>query len=322
MENYILNRPEKQEGKLELSGRCKNKLVEILKPFCDQALIRNILNSVRLKNYDIYQQAEINTALPQILTALFNKENGLNSIEINDLKDIVELIVEKIISKESFSNIMLSIGMGGSIDTPNVRTPAYIVSVIKILQSFQELEGKGLIKELPKARIFKANHLSSKLNNFPLEQVKRTTDISFDFLKAFISRFFPKITNQFEFIVDQPLSDEVIQDFESQARLLSTIDNIRDHIANVLKMGEKHGGDHGKNNALMYATVHPFYGGSIVKRGAQAPKIIKKQQKNGAEVFLTACTEVSELLQTEKDFKILSTLDILLDYVFENCLQK
>lgn len=62
--------------------------------------------------------------------------------------------------------------------------------------------------------------------------------------------------------------------------------------------------------------------GNVKENKEKLIRIIKKQKKNGAEVFLTACTEVSELLQTEKDFKILSTLDILLDHVFENCLQK
>jgi len=45
--------------------------------------------------------------------------------------------------------------------------------------------------------------------------------------------------------------------------------------------------------------------------------IIKKQQQKGAEVFLTACTEISELLQNEREFNVLSTLDILVDYVFK-----
>lgn len=295
---------EKKEGELELSKKLKNRLTEILKQFCEQNLIKNVLNSVKLENYDIHQQAEINSSLPEILTALLNKENGLISIEINDLKDIIGLIAKKIISKESFNDIVLSIGMGGSINTPNVRTPAYIVSAIKTLKSFQELNDKGLIEGLPKVRIFKANNLSSTLNQFDLSQVTKTTDITFDFLKAFILKFFPNLENQFEFIIDQPTSDELIQDFQSQADLLLTIEHIRDEITNVLKMGEKHGGDHGKNNALIYATAHPFYGGSIVRKGKQAPKIIidfggKPQERfNGISRQLINANKTSEEYDT------------------------
>lgn len=45
-------------------------------------------------------------------------------------------------------------------------------------------------------------------------------------------------------------------------------------------------------------------------------KIIEAQNSKGAEIFLTACTEISELLHEEGSFKILSTLDILIDHVF------
>jgi len=62
--------------------------------------------------------------------------------------------------------------------------------------------------------------------------------------------------------------------------------------------------------------------GEIIKNRKKLITIIKKQKKIGADIFLTACTEISELLQNEKNFNILSTLDILLDYVFEKCLQK
>lgn len=62
--------------------------------------------------------------------------------------------------------------------------------------------------------------------------------------------------------------------------------------------------------------------GNTKKNKTKLIKIIKKQQQKGAEVFLTACTEISELLQNEREFNILSTLDILLDYVFKKSIAK
>lgn len=262
------------EKTLELSNKLKNKLAETLKPLCNQIEIRNILDSVRLDNYDIYEQSEINRFLPEIFAAFFAKKNGLNDIEIRDLREMTKILSQKIVNKESFDDIVLSIGMGGSINIPNVRIPAYIVSAIKTLNSFKTLSEDGKIKGMPKVKVFKANHLSSELNQFDLEKVETITEITFDFIKAFIKRFFPHLENQFEFSIDQPITNKLIEGLRSQSELLLNIDSIKDEIANVLKMGEKHGGDSGKNNALLYATAHPFYNQSIRTQDQESPKII------------------------------------------------
>jgi len=157
---------------------------------------------------------------------------------------------------------------------PNVRIPAYIASAIKTLNSFQDLSENGKIKGMPKVKVFKANHLSSALNQFDLKKVETVTEITFDFIKAFIKRFFPDLQNQFDFSVDPPVTDELIENLRSQSELLLNIDAIRNEIANVLKMGEKHGGDSGRKNALLYATAHPFYNQSITRQGKEAPKMI------------------------------------------------
>jgi aspartate racemase len=41
-------------------------------------------------------------------------------------------------------------------------------------------------------------------------------------------------------------------------------------------------------------------------------EIVERQKKNGAKTFLAACTEVSELLRSEKDIAIVDTLECLL----------
>jgi len=113
-ESYNPQLENTNEKTLELSKKLKNKLIEVLKPLCVQSEIRTILDSVRLDSYDIYEQSEINRFLPEIFTSLFAKENGLLNIETNDLIEIIEILSQKIAKKESFDDIVLSIGMGCS----------------------------------------------------------------------------------------------------------------------------------------------------------------------------------------------------------------
>lgn len=51
-------------------------------------------------------------------------------------------------------------------------------------------------------------------------------------------------------------------------------------------------------------------------------KIIIRQSGKGARIFLTACTEISRLLDNVGEYNIVSSLDILIDYVYERSLSK
>jgi len=259
---------------LKLSKKLKNKLIEIFKPICNQQRINEILNSV-ISNYDIYQQAKINIVLPEILSSILSKNNGIINIELNDLSQAINIFSQKIVNKESFEDVVLSIGMGGSIDTPNIRTPSYIISAIKTLESLKRISNEEKIsKKLPIVRVFKADNLSAELNGFDLIKVKKTTKITFDFLKAFLDKFFPKIKKQFIFETDTPTTNNLFKTLEDQSKILLTTEAISEEVSNILKMGEKHGGNLGKRNALIYATAHPFYNNSITPHNTQSPQLI------------------------------------------------
>lgn len=275
MENLDLNKikPQSLEGgvQTELSKKLQNKLVELLKiSGIDKTVAINIFKCVRITEYDIYTQAEVNIYTPEILSSLVSKEFGYISLDTHDLTEVTRIITEKIAKKESFEDFTISLGFGGSVNIPNVRVPAYIVPAIKTLESMHKLAENKKIKGIPRVKIFKAENMASLVNGFDLDRMHKVTELTFDFLKAFVSKFYPHLSSNFYFSVDKEPSSDFLNELQKQSEFLRNYENIKDIIVNLMKIGEKHGGEEGKRNALLYASAHPYYNQSIVDKRLQS----------------------------------------------------
>lgn len=280
---------------LPLSKKLKNKLVDILKRqgrnLTDAHLI---FDSINITESNPYILAEINLHTPDVITALISPDYGYFGLDTKDLLEVTKIVIEKIARKESFEDFIISIGMGGSLDIPNVRTPSYIIPAIKTLERLNDLFVAGKIKGIPRVRLIKAENLSSLMNDFDLAHVHRVTELTFAFLRIFLDEFFPHLSSSFIFTTDQKPSESFIQELEDQADLLVANEEIKEEIAVIAKMGSKHGGEQGVKNSLFYAVAHPFYGRSIIKddlgalaqnESTEVPKVIIDQGGRSQGVF-------------------------------------
>ena len=266
-----------------LPNALKNRLTEIIKRYEIKTHdIGSMLESVKIKKFDIYQMTEVSKGTPKVLSALIGKDYGFSEIENSDLPDAIKCIAEHIGGKESFEDVTISIGMGGSVDMPNVRIPAYIMPAIKSLKSMVELMEKGEIKGVPRVRVFKADHMASLVNNFDSQRVHDVTGLTFKFLQDFIGKFYPQLAQYFRFDTDAELSSENLNEFKKKAEFLYSSPQMEEEVTSVTKMGGKHGGEEGVKNALLYAAAHPYYNQSIIRRektghineGVDVPKMI------------------------------------------------
>ncbi|MFA4975369.1 MAG: hypothetical protein WC839_01995 [Candidatus Paceibacterota bacterium] len=286
MENSNLFKivPERESKNTGFSKKLQNKIMEILKnPGINKADADNVFKSLTIPQYDPSVQAEVNLYTPEVLLSLISKELGYISIDIHDLPEIIRIIAEKIAIKESFNDFVISIGMGGSIGIPNVRTPAYLVPAIKTLETMHKLMEEKKIIGIPKVRVFKAENMASFVNGFDLARVQEVTKITFDFMIAFLNEFYPHLVSSFIFCTDRQPTKIFLNELEKQSDLLKNQESINEEITSITKMGSKHGGEKGIKNSLLYASAHPFYNQSVVNKklgslfqdeSAQLPTVI------------------------------------------------
>lgn len=287
-----------------LSNALKNRLTEVIKRYeIKLPDIESMLGSVEVTDYDVYKVAEVNKISPMVLSALIGKDQGFQDIDTYDMPDAIKCIAEHVGNRESFEDVVISVGMGGSIVMPNVRAPAYIMPAIKSLSSMAALMKKGEIKGVPRVKVFKADHIAALVNNFDLQRVHDVSELTFEFLKDFINRFYPKLTEYFTFDIDTELSQGDLSEFSERAEHLRSSTKLADQIASIVKMGEKHGGEEGIKNAFLYAAAHPYYNRSIVKRSKTSstqtdnsvPKLIIDHGGRPQKTF----NEISRLLISE-----------------------
>lgn len=250
-----------------VSGR----IIEVLKRYLDKDILKTIIGSIIIPNFDVYKMAEVNQTAPRVLEALFG--DTYNSVDFSDMKEVIQEICVHIAEKKDFGDFVLSVGMGGSIETPNIRMPSYILPAIRSLEKFFELKEAGKIHGCPQLKVFKANNIASYVNGFDSKRVSRVSELSFNLLRDFIERFYPQLKDFIVFTEDKPISEFQKNYFNNQVKLLKTSELIEEDLQNVTKMGEKHGQlEDGVNNALFYAVAHPYYNQSIINSSIKPMK--------------------------------------------------
>ena len=174
-----------------VSKRLINKTFEIFRPYgFRRDEIEEAFNICGLENYSPEALAVVNTRLPIILSAFFSKDHGLDEVHIPKPRDFFKLLIEKVIANHSFEDVFLTVGMGGSAVAPSIRLPAFIVSPLHSLSVFEKLHRDGIVKGIPKLRVFKTDYFSSRMNNFDIKKVLEASEETFSLLSDFISYFF------------------------------------------------------------------------------------------------------------------------------------
>ena len=249
---------------LPLPNKCKNRINEIFKKYTNKKELAELLDQTTVPKYDPATNAKVYVWLPKVIKALYQQENWFTTIDLVNFNNVVHSISEKIAHNLSFDDVAMTIWMWWSLDTPNVRSPSYLVAAIKSIIACKQLNETWIITWMPKVNVFKADHLSSHLNNFNLSAVQEVTKVTFNFLQSFLSEFFPDIYDSFQFYVDDEVSDGLLDELHTQSNiLLEQRSAIEKELSSLLQMWQKHWWEQGKQNALLYAAAHPLYNWSL-----------------------------------------------------------
>jgi len=253
-----------------LPKKLSSKLFEILKIYRDKnhpEILRGLIEDVRIPDYDTYRIAEVNKTTPKVLESLF--VDRYTDADFEDLGTVIERICTHIVERADFKDFILSVGMGGSIDIPNIRMAGYVMPAIRSLEKLHALSETNEISGCPRVKIFKANHMAILVNGFDTDRVLKVSKLSLTYLQRFIERFYPHLQDFIIFTEDKEITPVEIDYFREQTELLKTAESIRDDVQNVIRMGEKHSELQGEshNNSLLYAVAHPYYNQSIISRG-------------------------------------------------------
>lgn len=256
-----------------VSKRLINRIFETFRPYgFSRSDIEETLNSSGLESYSTETLAIINIKLPMILATFFSKDHGLDDVHIPKTRDFLKLLIAKIVSNNSFEDVFLTVGMGGSAVSPSIRLPAFIVSPIHSLLELEKLHRDGIIKGIPKLRVFKTDFFSSRMNDFDLKKVLEASEETFSLLTDFIRYFFPQLEQYVFFERDNDWMSEPSTEEERHVRLVADLiksrNETRNEIDALMRMGEKHGGQQGAENAFLYAGAHPFYNQTMIINGA------------------------------------------------------
>lgn len=318
MENQpvIQNQTNLEETKkVALQKGVSGRIIEILKRYSDKDILKKIVDHVVIPNFDVYKMAEVNQTVPRVLDALFG--DTLNSVDFNDMEVVIQEICIHVAEKKDFGDFTLSVGMGGSVEIPNIRMPSYILPAVRSLEKFYALMEAGKIQGCPRLKVFKANNIASYVNGFDLKRVSKVSELSFDLLEDFINKFYPKLKDFIIFTEDEQISESQKKYFNNQVSLLKTSESIEDELQNVKKMGEKHGQlNESANNALFYAVAHPYYNKSIINSSIKPlkdnyqPSVIIDYGGRPQERFNKISKELIKLMKNNK------TEDIIVPTVY------
>jgi len=276
------NNPESsnvQKTRLDLPPRIKGKCVEVLKSSISQKDAQKALSNAQIPaSADAKKIAELFETMPPIFSAFFSKdiglasrESGVNPIDIQDMSDIATKIAERICTTRDLSDFEISIGLGGALNVPNVRIAGYILPALKTLAALNMLKEQGKVNELPKVVIFKANHLANAINGYDLARLQKVTEITFAYLNSFVERFFPDIRHQVIFTQDKDASKNpaFMDQLNNYAAFLKQHEDLPE-IKNIVDMGQKHGGEKGERDSLIYAAAHAVLPSLVPTRDGRA----------------------------------------------------
>lgn len=188
-------------------------------------------------------------------------------VDMADLESVTSQLF-KALERKDLTQIQFCTGLGGTPLMPTQRLGAYVIPALEALIRLQQAKEKGFIfaKGLPTFRVFKANHIACHINGYNLDDVLQVSDLTFAFLKGFVERFYPQVSQYVAFESDQnwpqdnPSVECTLQDL---AKRLPQIPHIQNELSSVMKMGRKHGGGKGEQNALLYVAAHPLYNQSL-----------------------------------------------------------
>ena len=254
--------------RLNISKKLVNRLIECGKQWIGKIdevskdKIEKALIEVLFEDYSNSELAMMNVRIPLVLESFLIPDQRLFDSLIG-FTDLIKLAAMCVKDPRYLENVVVNIGIGGSINPTNVRVPVYLLPAVKILKSLELLRQNGIIEVLPKVRVFCAQKLASICNGFPMEQLWRTTVETFAYMHEYLSRFYPSITSQFLFDLDHEwMSDrDIIAFLERLKSIIKESDSqiVNECLKSIQVMGQKHGGIEGTGNAYLYAVAHPLY---------------------------------------------------------------
>lgn len=261
--------PTEMHGENGVSKRLVNKILETMRPYgFSREVIAQAIEQAGVAGFSPEESGVVNTAMPSVFEAAFSKDHGFDEISFQQPSDFIRLIAKKVLEHQTFDDVVLTIGMGGYSAMPSIRLPAYVSSAIHSLNAFEKLAHSGIIMGSPRLRVFRANHFAAHVNGFDCTKVLEVSEKTFSFLSDFLDRFFPELKGKVLLESDSDWLDNgnasEMQNLRDVAQLLKASGETRTEIDTLLRMGQKHGGGQGAENAFLYAAAHPFYNETIM----------------------------------------------------------
>ncbi len=169
--------------------------------------------------------------------------------------------------------IAFSVGFGGSEDRPSLRTPAYILPMVKTVISLLEL---GL--PAPQIRVFCAQHAAVLANGKDEKRLWPNTMLLFFLISSFLREFYPQIAPLVVYDVDWPYGADLVKYAAILGKEL--VDNSPGEVRRAVKIarewGFTHGGEEGRRNAPIYRALHPIMFGCVSAQGCPASAWIER----------------------------------------------
>lgn len=302
-----------------ISGKCA-EIIKYLFPRQNDAL-QTLTKSTIPVNLSMEQIATLSETMPKIFAGLFGYDKGFTekTADTSDMTRFAEDVAERILNpNKNFDDVSLSIGLGGATTIPNIRIASYIVPALSSLDALYKLNTDGKIKGMPRLTVFKADHLSIRVNKFNAERVHVVSQLTFAFLRTFVERFFPHLAQYVSFETDDAITESkeevLLAKITSYAAWLHENHAAHPAVVQLEQMGEKHGGENGKKEALLYAAAHVFYQGSLSKgspiQNLECPAVLITHGGQPQHVF----NDISRLIIDEekrRGFDVTPTIGLI-----------
>lgn len=168
---------------------------------------------------------------------------------------LLPLCVQVARNPQTLGEIVFTIGFGGSEDRPSLRTPAYVMPVVKTVQSLLNL---GL--PAPQIRVFCAQYAAVLANRKDEKKLWPNTMLLFFLISSFLREFYPKIAPLVVYDVDRPYSTDLVKYASMLGKELveNSPGEVRQAVKIAREWGFVHGGEEGKRNAPLYGALHPI----------------------------------------------------------------
>lgn len=294
-----MNTLEQRVNQSQLSSKLINKLSKTFKDVgMGDKQFEELMSKFSLDKYSEQEIAVINKDLPKFCEALFNREHFTTKIDSIFYSEILQTLTDKVANEKDFSSVLIFSGMGGSIQTPSLRLPASLVPAVRILRNLKD-NLKIENSRLPKVKILKADKLSSELNGFDINEVRRITELSYNFANAYLQNFCPDVIDCFSLETDIESQDENLTSL-SIMELIENSQELNEALKTLRQMGQKHGGEQGVINSLKYASYHPIYSGVISGNSASKSQIIIELGGPTQDIFNTISLDIAKFIKSNK----------------------